>query len=324
MLTQSVCGALRELGELTVISYGRRMTEDAIVSLIKNCDVLLTGWGSVTVPDVIAEDRGDLKYILNMTGTMRNYVMPCHIAAGIPVTNWGEAIAPYTAEGAVALTFAVLKNIRPLGKLVEAGFWGGNRQLPQTSLYKLRVGIYGLGAIGRKYVKFIEPYEPALSGYDPYVSDEMWPASVRRVGSLSELCSSIDALVIHAGMSDETRHTVTAEILAMLPDRGVVINTARGGIIDQDALMAELKNGRLRAGIDVLDSPDFGDSLSPNDPARLYPNLTLTCHNAGGFVWPHREEINLWQQVTIDNIKRFIAGEPLLYTMDLDRYERST
>ena len=324
MLSPPMVAALRELGDLTILSDGRWMTENEISALIRDCDILLTGWGSVMTPDCIADDRGNLKYICNLTGTMRLYVKPRHIAAGIPVTNWGDSIAPSVAEGAVALLFAVLKNIRPLGKLVEAGFWSDGSQVRQTSLDRLRVGIYGMGAIGRKFVEYITPYNPVLSGYDPYVDAGFWPDSVRRVEGLDALFEDIDALVIHAGLSDETRNTVNAERLAKLPNHGVIINTARGGIIDQDALMAELRSGRLRAGIDVLDSPLYGDELSINDPARFYPNLTLTCHWVSGSSWPVREEVNEWQQAAIDNIKRFIAGEPLLYTMDLDRYERST
>jgi len=314
---------MQKLGELNIMTRGRQMSEAERAGHIRQCDIFLTGWDSSPIPDCIAEDRGSLKYILNITGGMRGWIKPCHIAAGIPVTNWGDAQAPCVAEGAMTLLLAVLKNIRSIGKLVEGGLWGAGN-LPQTSISKLRVGIYGMGVIGRKFVEYITPFEPVLSGYDPYVSEELWPRAVRRVGSLAALFDEIDCLVLHAGMSPETRHTVTAELLAKLPEHGVVINTARGGIIDQEALMEELRTGRLRAGIDVLDSPEAGDMLLLNDPARSYPNLTLTCHNVGGGVWPYGEKLELFHEISLDNVKRFIAGEPLRFLMDLDRYERST
>lgn len=314
---------LQKLGELTMLTRGERMTEEERAGHIRNCDILLTAWGSSLVPASICENRGSLKYILNVTGTLRGWIQPCHIEAGIPVTNWGDAQAPCVAEGAMALLLTVLKNVRAIGKLVESGFWGAGT-LPQTSLTGLRVGIYGLGVIGRKFVEYILPYEPVLTGYDPYVGDELWPSEVKRVGSLEELFEAMDCLVIHAGMSPETRHTVTAALLKKLPDDGVVINTARGGVIDQEALMAELYTGRLRAGLDVLDSPEAGDMLLLNDPARHYPNLTLSCHAIGGDQALRGERLELFQEISLDNIRRFIAGEPLRFTMDLDRYERST
>ena len=315
---------LQKFGELVILTRGKQMTEEEIAGHIRGCDILLTCWGSTPIPDSIAADRGSLKYILNITGGLRGWIKPCHIAAGIPVTNWGDAQGPVVAEGAMALLLAVLKNVRALGKLVEGGFWGGG-DLPQTSLYKLRVGIYGMGYIGRKFVDYILPYESILTGYDPYVSDELWPPAVRRVDSLNALFDEgIDCLVLHAGMSPETRHTVTAELLRKLPDDGIVINTARGGIIDQAALMAELHTGRLRAGLDVLDSPEAGDMLLLNDPARFYPNLVLSCHVIGGDNWPRRERLELYHEISLDNIRRFLAGEPLRFPMDLDRYDRST
>jgi len=324
VLSQIMQEELSKYGELSIITRGKHRSEDEIAGHIRNCDILLTCWGSTPIPDSIAADRGSLRYILNVTGGMRDWIKPCHIAAGIPVTNWGDAQGPVVAEGAMALLLAVAKNVRAIGKQVEAGSWGAGN-LPQTSLYKLRVGLYGMGWIGRKFVEYILPYEPLLTGYDPYVSDDLWPAEVGRADSLEALFhDGIDCLVLHAGLSPETRHTVTADLLQKLPDDGIVINTARGGIIDQAALMAELRTGRLRAGLDVLDSPEAGDMLLLNDPARHYPNLVLSCHVAGGDEWPRRERLELFHEVTLDNIRRFITKQPLRFTMDLDRYERST
>ena len=314
---------LQKLGELTMLTRGDHMSEEERAEHIRRFDILLTAWGSSPTPDSIAEDPGSLKYILNITGTMRGWIHPCHIASGIPVTNWGDAQAPCVAEGAMALLLAVIKNVRGIGKLVEGGAWGPGA-LPQTSLAGLRVGIYGLGEIGRKFVEYIVPYNPVLTGFDPYVDERFWPAAVRRVESLDALFESIDCLVIHAGMSPETRHTVTARLLKKLPDDGIVVNTARGGIIDQAALMDELYTGRLRAGLDVLDSPESGDMLLLNDPARHFPNLTLSCHAIGGDHWPRRERLELYHQIALDNIRRFLAGKPLRFLMDEDRYERST
>jgi phosphoglycerate dehydrogenase-like enzyme len=323
MLSPIMTGELNKLGELRVLTRGSMLDENERAAKIRACDILLTGWGSSPAPESIANDRGNLKYILNITGSVRGYIEPCHIAAGIPVTNWGDAQAASVAEGAMALLMSAMKNIRPLGKLIESGYWGAGG-LPFASLHKLRVSIYGMGAIGRKFVEYIVPYEPILTGFDPYVNSENWPDSVRRVNRLEALFDGADCLVIHAGLSDETRRTVTAELLSKLPDGGIVINTARGGIIDQSALMEELRTGRLRAGLDVLDSPEAGDMLLLNDPARSFVNLVLTCHHAGNRSWPQEERLELFHEVALDNIRRFIAGEPLRFTMDLERFHRST
>jgi len=84
-----------------------------------------------------------------------------------------------------------------------------------------------------------------------------------------------EAIVIHAALSPETERTVTAELLSLLPDRGIIVNTARGQIIDNEALFAELRRGRLRAALDVTDP----EELPRDHPARGYDNLILTAHS---------------------------------------------
>lgn len=318
MMKPTMLAALEQLGELTVLNHGNDMSDEERAAHIRECDILLTGWWSAEIPDSIAEDRGNLKYICNITGTVQPCVKECHVAAGIPVTNWGDSPAQSVAEGAMVLLLAVMKNLRLQGKLVEAGGWGGH--MPLTSLYGLRVGIYGLGVIGRRFVEMMRPFGAKLTGYDPYLSE--FPEGVARVDSLEALFAGSDAVVIHAGLSEETTHSVTAHLLSLLPNNGILINTARGGIVDQNALLAELETGRLRAGIDVLDG---SDSLPINHPARQWPNLVLTCHQVSGASWPDQGDIlAYYQELALENIRRFMAGEPLKFQMDLTRFLRST
>nr|MDD6336494.1 NAD(P)-dependent oxidoreductase [bacterium] len=309
---------LEKLGELTILTYGNRMSEQERAEHIRSCDVLLTGWWSAIIPDDIARDPGRLRYILNISGSVQPWIKACHIEAGIPVTNWGDAPAQTVAEGAMALLLACMKNLRKMGKLVEAGYW--TPSLPMTSLFGLRVGIYGMGVIGRKFVDMLRPFGPIITAFDPYAAD--WPEGVTRVDSLDALFANADAIVLHAALTEETRHSVTARHLAMLPDDGIIINTARGGIIDQEALLSELYTGRLRAGIDVLDG---SDALPENHPARQWPNLFLTCHEVSGDTWPdNTDRLQNFHQYALDNLRRFIAGQPLRFVMDITRYNRST
>jgi phosphoglycerate dehydrogenase-like enzyme len=110
----------------------------------------------------------------------------------------------------------------------------------------------------------------------------------------------------------------------MLPKYGIVVNTARGAIVDQEALFAELKSGRLRAGLDVLDP----DTLPPDHEARRWENLIWTCHSIGGGLWPTDgappAELAPHQEICLDNLRRFLRGEPLRFVMDEVRYARST
>lgn len=314
--------ALRGFGELTIQEQCRDMSEADVLTRMREADVLLTMWGARAIPPALAADPGRVRYVLNLTGTCRAYVPIEIIRSPIPVTNWGDAPARVVAEGAMALLLTVLKDLRARSEALVAGKVQGPKQLGlfPGSLGGLRLGLYGCGAIGRRFVRMVAPFEPDLIVYDPFIAAA--PEGCRRVDSLAALFAESEAVVIWAGLCDGTRGSVTAELLAKLPDHGIVINAARGEIIDQAALFAELKSGRLRAGIDVLVNDDY---LPPGHEAHTWPNLILTFHDITASYWPPRPpQLSEADKIALDNLRRFVAGEPLQFRMDEARYSLSS
>ncbi len=313
---------LKKLGDLTLIPDGSEMPLEERIRLYRETDILLTHWQAMRVPDEIADDPGNLKYICHVTGEVKPYVSLKIIDAGIIVTNWGDAPANGVAEGAMVLLLAMIKDLH---KRIQAIRNDIVHFTPDTheswTLQGLNLGIYGFGVIGRRFAEMARVFGPVIRVYDPYVTDV--PDYCIKVNSLEELFSQSEAVAIHCGLTDETRGSVTAELLAMLPDNGIIINTARGGIIDQDALFRELESGRLRAGIDVLDG---SDRLPVGNPARKWENCIFTHHTISGSKTLPKSSKSLtnYEQICIDNIKRFINGEPLRFVMDRTRYLRST
>jgi phosphoglycerate dehydrogenase-like enzyme len=313
--------ALAALGKLTVVEDGADMPEPDREALIRGTDVLLTGWGAAPVPAGIAGDPGRLRYICHITGGMRDTIPLEIIDAGIPVTNWGTAPANGVAEGAMALLLTVMKDLRTQTRLIEDGGWSMDMSCHGGSLWGLDVGIYGCGAIGRRFVELLRPFGPNIRIFDPFATE--LPEGCLRAATLEELFGASQAIVIHAGLSPLTRGTVTADLLALLPRHGIVINTARGGIIAQDALFAELESGRLRAGLDVLEP----DSLPSDHPARQWDNLVLSCHRVE-YPWPSFGEpaarLTPMQEIALDNLHRFAQSQPLRFPMTHERYLLST
>lgn len=314
--------ALKKFGQLEILEQCREMSEVDVLARMREADVLVTMWGAQPVPAALADNPGNVKYVLHLTGTCRQYIPIEIIRSDIPVTNWGTAPANAIAEGAMSLLLAVLKDLRSRTAGVARGDWMGARRLgvPSGTLRNLRLGLYGCGAIGRRFVEMVEPFHPELLVYDPYATS--LPDCCQRVDSLEALFEKSEALSVFAGLSDQTQKSVTAGLLAKLPDHGVVINVARGEIIDQEALFAELKSGRLRAGLDVLDN---GDSLPPDHEARQWPNLLLTCHDINSALWPNRPgQMSEADEIALENLQNFIAGKPLNFEMDEKRYNLST
>ena len=300
-------------------------SEEEIVEEARQADVILTDWGSITLPEKLAENPGRLRYICNLAGTVRPYVPRKFIENGVWVSNWGDAPAQKVAEGALTLLLASLKQVIPQNREVCAGGWVPPGRDWIGSLDGLHLGVYGLGVIGSRFVEIVQPLKPVVSAFDPYV--KTWPAGVERVDSLETLFSKTEAVVVTAALNGETRGSVRGDHLASLPEGGIVINVARGAIIDQKALFRELESGRLRAGLDVLDSAGK-DFLEADHPARQWSNLILSTHRVSASTWnevlDEGKTLSRAQQIALDNIRRFAEGRPLLHAFDLTRFDRST
>ena len=319
--TESFCERVRALGELVVVDNGEKLSVDERVKLMGECSILITCWDAAPVPPSVAGAPGKLEYICHVTGSMRDMIPIEIIDSSIPVTNWGDAPAGRLAEGVFALLLALVKDLPHRARVIESGGWRPPADLHSGTLEGLKVGVYGYGVIGRRFVEMLRPFGAVIRIFDPYVSE--FPEDCIAVESLDELFARSEAIAIHAGLNDETRGSVTAELLSKLPPNGIVINVARGAIVDQEALFAELESGRLRAGLDVLDP----DTLPPDHPARKWENLILTAHSIGR---EHRMDgsgkvpLSAMHHICLDNIRRHLAGEPLRFVMDRDRYLRST
>lgn len=312
---------LNQLGDFNLIEDGSDLSEKKRAEIIREHDIYITGRSYMSVPGSIAENPGRLKYICGLTGTQRPFINLEHIEAGLLVTNWGDAPADGIAEGAMALLLAVLKDIRPqVEKLNEDGWKLDADKYVGGTLKNMKLGIYGLGVIGAKFVELAEPFQPELYVFDPYV--DQLPQSCQRVDSLEELFSKCHGVAIHAGLSEETKKSVTASLLELLPDQGIIINTARGDIIDQKALFSELKKGRLRAGLDVLAD---GDWLEPGHPAKKWENVIYTTHKIArnNFI-KNEDKLDRNEEICLNNIERFIKDKELHYVMDKERFMRST
>lgn len=309
--------------ECDEIVVDKAWSEHEVAELIRQYDVLLTMWSCPPVPDELADAPGRLQYICNITGGVANWISRKLISSPyIVVTNWGDAIAYCLAEGCFTLLLAVLKNIPHYVITAQKDLTA--MDIPalstQGSLYNKRIGIYGIGAIGRKFIDFLKPFDAHIYGYDPYA--EKIPDGVTMVDSLEELFDVSQIVSIHAGLTKETRGSVTGDLLARLPDGGIIINTARGLVIEYPALQKELLSGRLRAGLDLAAEKDMPPV---NDPIRSLENVILTSHNIWHGGWDvDQMSLDVIAVTCLENLERFEKGEQLQYIMTPDKYDRST
>lgn len=297
--------------------------------LLRNYDVILTSWSAPAIPDELATNPGNLKYLCHITGEMRGQISEELVSSPyLTVTNWGDAPAYGVAEGAFALLMTMVKDLPLHIKNAAANNLNTMEEDRQTTLYKRRIGIYGMGVIAKKFIEFLRPFCPIIYGYDPYAKDI--PEGVIMVDSLEELFGNSQIMVIHAGLTEETRGSVNKKLLAMLPDGGIVINTARGGIIDWEAMREEILSNRLRVCLDVVGrgvkgTHSVSDMPEVDDPVRFCDNAVFTAHHVSKNQWGiDPEELVFADLNCLDNLERFSKGEPLKFVMTPARYKLST
>lgn len=197
---------------------------------------------------------------------------------GIPVLVASGANAVSVAEHVIALILAAVKRILPLDAGLRAGRWEKPEFLGRE-LAGATLGLMGMGSIAIATGRVAKGLDLKLAGYDPYVNDEVFEnLGVRRCGTFEELLAHADILSLHCPLTDQTRSILNAGAIGKMPRGSYVINTARGGLIDEAALLEAVQSGHLAgAGLDT-----FAVEPPPQDhPFWADPRIIVTPHIGG-------------------------------------------
>jgi phosphoglycerate dehydrogenase-like enzyme len=291
-----------------------------LLQACRSVQILLTGRSSPALPLALTEDFGRLEYLLHAFGTIKHLCPKALIAAGLTVTNWGAEAAPRVAEGAMTMLLCMLKQVVTLNAQTKGGV---DTRIPQAfpcTLVGCDVGLYGFGPIGQAMASLLTPFGARIAIYDPYASDV--PADIRRCATLRELFASCAIVSIHCGLNAETENSVTGELLDLLPQGGILINTARGTIIDEEALAARIAAGRLLAACDVIRD----ESRWADGPLAPLSGAVLTHHSIEwGKGYPSGEEpLPTLPTHLLDNLQRYRAGLPLHNVISAEAYDLKT
>jgi phosphoglycerate dehydrogenase-like enzyme len=257
----------------------RQFTQEELLELIRDVDAVLTTWGAPKFTPEVLSAAPRLKVIAHAAGTVKPFVSAAAFARGIVVTNSAGVIARYVGEMALLLTLACLRDLTRYDRgLKEGRAWRVEGAAPPDTLRERRVGLVGFGATAREFAALLPPFHVELLCYDPAVDSSVMAAFGGKPASLEEILTTCKVISLHAASIPSTRHLLSAERLRMIPDGTILVNTARGALIDTAALVAELRTGRFKAALDVFD-PD--EPLPPDHPLRELPNVILTPHMSG-------------------------------------------
>jgi D-3-phosphoglycerate dehydrogenase / 2-oxoglutarate reductase len=222
-----------------------------------------------------------LKLVAKHGSGVDNIDIPAATQYGVLVANTpGGANATSVAEGAVALMLAVLRRVRDMDACVRDGRFNDRWTINLHELWGKKVGLVGFGQIARVTARICGAgFNARVACYDPFVSaGEMTALGVEKVDSLPQLAAQSDIFSIHAPLSDATRHLVDAVVLSAMPAYAILVNTSRGGVVDERALIDILRHRRIAgAGIDVFEE----EPPASDNPLFKLDNVVLSPHVAG-------------------------------------------
>lgn len=270
-------------------------------------DLLIAGWGATPAGPGDLDGLTGLRAVVHWGGGI-GWLDEQAAARGIPVSTAKAANAIPVAEFTHAMITLAAKDAFWLSRqyTAEQRFIAREAAAPRAGLYGTTIGIVGASAIGTLVMRALRDNDVRVLLYDPYVSQADAEAlGAELVDDLVDLAARCDLLSIHAPEMPSTVGMVSAEVLAALREGATVINTARGPLVDQDALVAELRRGRLRAILDVTDP----DPLPAGHTLYTLPNVFLTPHLAGSM----GVELRRLGEAALAEIERFVAGEPFTH-----------
>jgi phosphoglycerate dehydrogenase-like enzyme len=285
---------------------------------ILDAEVLLVTWYNVTRQ--VIEQLRRCRVIIRIGVGSDNIDSAAARERGIAVCNVPDYCQGEVADHAMALALSLARSVPFLDQCVRQGVWKPALLHPMPAFEVMSFGVLGFGRIGRRAIARARGFGFRLIACDPYVLDGDYPPDVTRV-SLEELLGQSDILSIHAPLTPETKHLLNADRLALMKSTAILINTARGAIIETEALVVALQNGRLAAaGLDVFeeeplavggmvrDGRDMSDSRdSSGHPLLSCPNVLLTPH----YAWHSRESRPKLYVMAVEEAVRGARGEPL-------------
>jgi phosphoglycerate dehydrogenase-like enzyme len=270
-------------------------------------EIVVGSWGCSVLDDALLARMPKLRLLAYAAGTVKMTVTPATWEHGIVLSSAAAANAVPVAEFTFAAIVMIAKDVfrirdrhrevrgsEPVAGVGPAG---------EVGTRGVRVGVIGASTIGRLVIERLRTLDARVAVSDPYLDADAAAALGVESMDLDDLFAWADVVTVHAPELPATRHLVNAERLARMHDGAWLVNTARGSIVDTEALTRECVSGRLSA---FLDTPD-PEPLPAESPMYDLPNVVLTPHIAGSL----GNEIARMGDLAVAEVRRFLAGEPL-------------
>jgi len=293
---------LKQFAEVVINEGDSNYTEEELYNIIPEFDGAITSWGSPKFTEKVLKNAKNLKIISHAAGSVKAYISPLAWEKKIVITNAADAISYSVAELTILFILASLRKIINVDKAMKNGLtWKDKKDRGGWELRNKTVGIIGMGSVARIVTDYLTPFKTNIICYDPYLSDkEAVNLGIKKVSLNYLLCNS-KIITVHAPSIPETYHMLGEKELALIKDDAVLVNTARGSIIDENVLIEELKKERFVAALDVYEN----EPLAVESELRNLSNVIITPHVAG-LTYDCRYRVS---EYAVEDQKRFFNGQ---------------
>lgn len=302
--------------ELVKIEIEPGEAGDAVLTKLSDLDVIIAGSTPIYDRRIFA-NLPKLKAVVRWGVGYDNIILEDATAEGVIASRLpARILRDAVAEHTIALIFSLLRKIPEADRYVRSGGWEkqdteGLKNLIGESIQEKTIGIIGLGNIGLKVLELLKPFKPKkILAYDPYIPSELIRlAAAEPATSLEELLASSDIITIHTPLTPETRHMLDRKAFEKMKPGTILINTARGGIIDPEALHWALEKGIIKAAaLDVFEP----EPIPANHPILKHENIITTPHIASGTTTTYRQ----MDEHSLQEALRIIRGEKPLWILN--------
>ncbi|MFJ2269517.1 hydroxyacid dehydrogenase [Streptomyces sp. NPDC087849] len=305
--------ALGEVYDLAPLPVLDDFTTDRARALLADAEVLVTGWGCPPLDAAALAAAPRLRAVVHTAGSIRGHITEACWERGIEVSSAAAANALPVAEYTVAMILLPGKRALERARDYRTERRRDNWLATSTEVgnYGRTVGILSASLIGRRVIELLRPYDLPVLLHDPYVTEAEAAALGARSVGLGELFAHSDVVSVHTPLLPATHGLVSRELLTSMRPDSVLVNTARGAVIDQDALTDVLRQNRIRAILDVTEP----DTLPAAHPLWECDNALITPHLAGS-------QGNEWRRLVdlaVGEAGRWAAGDGFAHPVRRER-----
>ena len=301
VINEKTLNYFRALGEVSV-NDGAASKEN-VIKYIENADIAITSWGNTALDGEILARCPGLRFVAHAAGSVKPVVSDELWDKGVRVLSSACPLGEGVAETALGFTISASKNFYALNRSVKNGGWNEGKENIRE-LFDLKIGVIGCGWAGKHYIKLLQAFYVDVYCFDPFIDAESMQKHGAQKCELPWLLENCDIVSVHAPSIPSTYHMINKDTLSVMKKDAVLINTARGTIIDEAALYEHMAAGNLKyACIDVFDP----EPPAKDNPLLSLENVIVTPHLAG----LANNGLKRIGAFVCEETAHFLAGEPV-------------